>query len=140
MGWGSGRGLPWPRISQSWSSFSLRRWMERRRLSANFLNRSDSALGEAAETPGEVDDALHEDFLEGGLGVEVVVKGLGEGGVIIGGLGGQESARGGGQAVFQGVLRGFELAFGGGGAGGFQRVETIGFELSLRAHNSSFWQ
>jgi hypothetical protein len=96
-----------------------------------FVEEVGFGLGDPLELPGEEGDAVGEEFFDRGLGVEVGVEGLGEGGegfAFVGGDEGLGGEGGGGEAVRGGVLGGAEFAFLGAGAGGFPGVGAVGGE------------
>jgi hypothetical protein len=88
----------------------------------------DLGVGEAAESPGGVDDLGGEDVLDGGLGVEFFLEFLGEAIVAVGVFVG-EGDFGGAEVVGGGVLGGGGFALWGAGAGGLLGVFAVGGEF-----------
>ena len=91
-------------------------------------NAEDGVLGEGDARDGE-------EFLGIG-GLVELDEGVAEVGDVIGVLGTEDGVRGGGEAVFAGVLSGTGFAIGGARAGGISGVGAIGCELRI-CHNNT---
>jgi hypothetical protein len=91
-------------------------------------------LAIAAEEPLGLDEGIDEERLLGGVGVEAVVVIEGEGFEILGGLAGDDLGAGV-DAGFEGVETGDGLALGSAGAGGFEGVAAVRFDLTGGSHS-----
>ncbi len=86
-------------------------------------------LLDAAELPGEVDDAVEEGELDGVAGAEVAFQFVAEGGEGGGAFAGEDGGVGA-DAVLEGVEAGAGFALGRARAGGFQGVGAVGGETA----------
>jgi hypothetical protein len=88
----------------------------------------------AAEEPLGLDEGIDQERLLGGGGAEAVVVIEGEGFEILGGLAGDDPGAGV-DAGFEGVETGDGLALGSAGAGGFEGVAAVRFDLTGGSHS-----
>ena len=91
---------------------------------------------EAVGKPVGGEEGLDEEAVFGGVGLEAVVVGGGEGGEIVEGFAGEEDGFGG-DTEFEGVEAADGFAFGGARTGGFLGVGAIGGELFGCRHRAS---
>ncbi len=103
------------------------------------LHQTALGAGDPEREPVFVDEALDEDLLGGGAGLEILKHVVAQGFEVSGGFEGKyDGLRG--EPVFEGVEPGARFAGGGLRAGGFLRVAAIGVDLSLRGHGSSVFR